>query len=56
MENCVLFNKEFQTMERLGVEPPRAYYIPFNEREKIRYSSGIINREKSSRFISLNGE
>lgn len=36
----------------VGCEPPRAYYVPFSDKEKAL--EGI--REKSDRFTSLNGK
>ena len=47
--------KEYESFERIGVEPHRAYYIPFSEDDKIGTRFGIINRETSSRFLSLDG-
>ncbi len=44
--------KEFKT---IGTINPRSYYIPFGENDKITVKNGIIDRTKSSEFISLNG-
>ena len=51
MEN----RKEYESFERIGVEPHRSYYIPFAENDKIKSKFGIIDRRSSSRFISLDG-
>lgn len=51
-----MFAKEYETLNREGVLPARSYYIPFAESDKIKFSQGIIDRTKSSRFISLDGE
>ena len=51
MEN----RKEYESFERIGVEPHRSYYIPFAENDKIKSKFGIIDRQSSSRFISLDG-
>lgn len=47
--------KEYLTLQRIGVEPPRSYYVPFAESDEPKYSYGIIDRFSSSRFISLDG-
>ena len=47
--------KEYESFERIGVEPHRSYYIPFAETDKIRNKFGIIDRSSSSRFVSLDG-
>lgn len=47
--------KEYESFERLGVEPHRSYYIPFAETDKIKNKFGIIDRRSSSRFVSLDG-
>lgn len=47
--------KEYESFERIGVEPHRSYYIPFAENDKIKSKFGIIDRRSSSRFISLDG-
>ena len=49
-------NREYECFKRKGVEPPRSYYIPYGEKQKITFKNRIINRENSERFISLNGE
>ena len=48
--------REYESFERIGVEPFRSYYIPFAENDKIKSKYGIIDRTQSSRFISLDGE
>ena len=48
--------KEYESFERIGVEPHRSYYIPFAHSDKIRNKFGIIDRRSSSRFVSLDGE
>ncbi len=50
-----MFGKEFESFERIGVQPPRAYYIPFSEGQPIPLREGVIDREASDRFYSLNG-
>lgn len=52
MQNC----KEYEKLNRIGVEKPRSYYIPFPEKQKFSYKNKIINRLASERFISLDGE
>lgn len=46
---------EIKSFRRVGVEAPRAYYIPFGEGQEIPLREGIVDREKSERFVSLNG-
>ncbi len=48
--------KEYESLKRIGVEEPRCYYIPFKEGDKVTYTHGIIARNGSSEFISLDGE
>lgn len=48
--------QEYETFERAGIEPPRSYYIPFNEAQEFTFAHGILDRTKSDRFISLDGE
>ena len=52
----MLHNREFEKFDRIGVEKERSYYIPFSENDKIKYRYGIVDRNSSSRFISLDGE
>lgn len=47
--------KEYESFERVGVEPHRSYYIPFAETDKIKNQFGIVDRRSSSRFVSLDG-
>ena len=47
--------KEYESFERVGVEPYRSYYIPFAENDVIKTRYGIVDRKASSRFISLDG-
>ena len=47
--------KELESFKRIGVEPHRSYYIPFAENDIVKTKFGIIDRTKSSRFMSLNG-
>lgn len=52
----MIFEKEYERTERIGVMPHRSYYVPFDEKEEIAFKYGIQDRLSSSRFISLNGE
>ncbi len=47
--------KEYESFSRIGVEKHRSYYIPFSAKDEIKNKYGIIDRNKSSRFISLDG-
>lgn len=47
--------KEFESFARIGTMPHRSYYIPFAEDDKIKTVYGIVSRESSSRFTSLDG-
>ena len=47
--------KEFESFKRIGTEKHRSYYIPFCENDEIRTKYNIIDRESSSRFMSLDG-
>lgn len=49
-------NREYETYARVGVEPPRSYYVPFAQEQEIALLYGIIDRTKSLRFMSLDGE
>lgn len=49
-------NHEYETYERKGIEPPRSYYIPYNETEEFAFAHGILDRSKSDKYISLDGE
>ncbi len=48
--------KEYQSLNRINVLPQRAYYVPFCEDDRVKYKYGIIDRNSSSRFISLDGK
>lgn len=52
----MIFEKEYERMERIGVMPHRSYYVPFDEKDEIAFQYGIQNRLSSSRFIPLDGE
>lgn len=47
--------KEYESFQRIGVEPHRAYYIPFAETDTVGMRYGIVDRKSSSKFLSLNG-
>ena len=47
--------QEYNSYRRVGVCAPRAYYIPFGEEQEISLRKEIIDRERSDRFISLDG-
>lgn len=49
-------NREFERFDRIGIEKERSYYIPFFEDDKVKYRYGIVDRNSSSRFFSLDGE
>lgn len=46
---------EYLSFWRIGACAPRTYYVPFTEEQKIPFKDGIIDREKSNRFVSLDG-
>ncbi len=48
--------REFESTNRVGVLAPRSYYIPFSRAQKFVFKNKIIDRTKSDRFISLDGE
>lgn len=48
-------DREWEKLERVGVESPRSYYIPFGEEEEISFKNRIIDRMGSKRFLSLDG-
>lgn len=52
----MIHDKEYERFERIGVEKPRSYYIPFSETDTLKYKYGIVDRSSSSRFLSLDGE
>lgn len=47
--------KEYLSLQRIGVEEARSYYVPFAPTDKLSYKYGIIDRTASSRFTSLDG-
>ena len=47
--------KNFESFERIGVEKPRSYYVPFAENQAFAFANRILDRTKSERFISLDG-
>ena len=51
----MIHNFEFERFERIGVEPHRAYYVPFAIDDKVKKRNGIVDRRSSSAFCSLNG-
>lgn len=51
----MITQKEYERLERIGTEPHRSYYIPFAETDEITHRFGIVDRTKSSRFLSLDG-
>ncbi len=46
---------EINSFERIGTEPHRSYYIPFDVRDNVKFKYGITDRTSSSRFLSLDG-
>lgn len=44
-----------QSLDRIGTETPRAYYVPFSEEQPFAFREGIIDRLSSNRFLSLDG-
>ena len=48
--------REYEKLQRIGIEKPRSYYIPFSENKKFTYKNKILDRNASDRFISLDGE
>lgn len=52
----MLHKREYETYERKGVEKPRGYYIPFGDNQEFAFSYGILDKVKSNRYISLDGE
>ena len=47
--------KEYQSFDRIGTLPHRSYYIPFGTEDKVKKVYGIVDRNSSSRFLSLDG-
>lgn len=52
----MLHQKEYERLERIGLEKPRSYYIPFSQSQRFVYKNKIIDRKASERFLSLDGE
>jgi len=48
--------KEYQSFATQGALPHKSYYIPFAETDKVKYRYGIVDRNSSSEFLSLDGE
>ena len=51
----MLHSKEYESFSRVGVEKHRSYYIPFSQTDKVGKRYGIVDRNTSSRFLSLDG-
>lgn len=51
----MLFLNEYRAFARVGTEKPRSYYIPFDEKDEFSFYNKILNRQSSSRFLSLDG-
>ena len=49
-------NRFFEKTERVNTLPFSSYFIPFKTNEPFSFKNGIVDREKSSAFISLDGE
>ena len=47
--------KEYEKFDRIGVMPHRSYYIPFATEDEIGTDYGLVDRNTSSRFFSLDG-
>ena len=47
--------KEFEKFDRIGTTPHRSYYIPFAPEDTVKTKYGILDRNSSSRFMSLDG-
>ncbi len=43
------------SLEKIGVLSPRCYYIPFSHNQDFVVENGIIKKQSSDRFISLDG-
>ena len=46
---------EIESFDRIGVTRHRSYYIPFAESDTVKEKYGIVDRDSSSRFMSLDG-
>lgn len=47
--------QEYLSLQRIGVEEARSYYVPFAPTDKPKTKHGVIDRASSSRFVSLDG-
>ncbi len=47
---------EYLKFLRVGVEKPRAYYVPFSAGQSVGERYGIVDRLTSDRFLPLDGE
>ncbi len=56
MKNQVISSKRLLDYNREGTLPPRSYYLPFDAKDDIKYLVNIVDRQSSSRFLSLDGE
>ncbi len=52
----MLHQREYERLDRVGLEKPRSYYIPFPQNQKFVYKNKIVDRNASERFLSLDGE
>lgn len=52
----MLHNKEFLSTKRINVKKDRCYYVPFSVKDKPKTIYGIIDRQSSSLFTSLDGK
>ena len=48
--------KEYESFKRIGTTAHRSYYVPFSDTDKFKFKHGIVDRNSSSRFFSLDGE
>lgn len=51
-----MMKQEYFQFKRTGTEQARAYYVPFSCGQSFREKYGILDRESSDRFYSLDGE
>ena len=49
-------NKEYLSTNRINTLPFRSHYIPFGIEQDFAFNYGIVDKTKSNKFISLNGE
>ncbi len=52
----ILETKYLHSYQRVGVEAPRAYYVPFSCEQDFTFKNHVVNRAASDRFLSLDGE